>query len=68
MGADAVSLGDPDVESTWEMIREVRKAVPNMPIIFCGYTNFENTAHLFAEADGAFVGTVLEKGKVGRSD
>ncbi len=65
VGADAVSLGDPDVETTLRMIREVRKAVPDLPIILCGYTNFENTAQLLAEADGAFVGTVLEKGKWG---
>ncbi len=65
VGADAVSLGDPNEETTLRMIREVRKAVPGMPILLCGYTNFDNTARLLAEADGAFVGTVLEKGKWG---
>jgi len=65
VGAEAVSLGDPDEKVTLEMIRQVRKAVPDLPIILCGYTNFENTARLLAEADGAFVGTSLEKGKWG---
>lgn len=65
VGAAAVSLGDPNEETTMQMIREVRKSVPGMPIILCGYTNFENAARLLGEADGAFVGTVLEKGKWG---
>lgn len=65
VGADAVSLGDPDEAVTLEMIRQVRKALPDLPIILCGYTNFENTARLLAAADGAFVGTCLEKGKWG---
>jgi len=64
-GADAVSLGDPDVEVTIRMIRDVRKAAPNLPIVLCGYTNFDNAARLLAEADAAFVGTVLETGKWG---
>lgn len=65
VGAEAVSLGDPDEAVTLEMIRLVRKALPDLPIILCGYTNFENTARLLAAADGAFVGTCLEKGKWG---
>jgi membrane complex biogenesis BtpA family protein len=65
VGADAVSLGDPNDDTTIEMIRQVRKAVPGMPIILCGYTKFENAVRLLSEADGAFVGTVLEKGKWG---
>jgi membrane complex biogenesis BtpA family protein len=65
VGADAVSLGDPDEETTLRMIREVRKAVPGLPIILAGYTNHANAARMLAEADGAFVGTCLEKGKWG---
>lgn len=65
VGAEAVSLGDPNDDTTIEMIRQVRKQVPGMPIILCGYTKFENAVRLLSEADGAFVGTVLEKGKWG---
>ena len=62
VGADAVSLGDPDEKKTLEMIASVRKTVPGLPIILAGYTNHANAARLLAEADGAFVGTCLERG------
>jgi uncharacterized protein len=65
VGADAVSLGVPDEETTLRMIREVRQTAPGLPIILAGYTNHENAARMLAEADGAFVGTCLEKGKWG---
>ena len=62
VGADAVSLGDPDEKKTLDMIASVRKTVPDCPIILAGYTNHENAARLLAAADGAFVGTCLERG------
>lgn len=62
VGADAVSLGNPDENTTRQMIASVRKAVPGLPIILAGYTNHENAARLMAAADGAFVGTCLERG------
>ncbi|MCA9832760.1 MAG: hypothetical protein KC435_02330 [Thermomicrobiales bacterium] len=62
VGADAVSLGDPDDEVTLRMIADVRAAVPGIPIILAGYTNHGNAAKMLAAADGAFVGTCLEKG------
>ncbi len=62
VGADAVSLGDPDERRTLELIGSVRKAVPGLPVILAGYTNHENAARLLAAADGAFVGTCLERG------
>lgn len=62
VGADAVSLGDPDIETTLRMIHDVKKAVPGLPVILAGYTNHENASQLLAHADGAFVGTCLEKG------
>jgi hypothetical protein len=55
-------LGSPDESQTLEMIASVRKAVPGLPIILAGYTNHENAARLLAAADGAFVGTCLERG------
>ncbi|MBA3943248.1 MAG: hypothetical protein H0X37_01645 [Herpetosiphonaceae bacterium] len=62
VGADAVSLGDPDEETTLRMIHDVRHAVPGLPIILAGYTNHANAARLMADVDGAFVGTCLERG------
>jgi uncharacterized protein len=62
MGADAVSLGDPDEDRTLEMIASVRRSAPGLPVILAGYTNHENAGRLLAAADGAFVGTCLEQG------
>jgi uncharacterized protein len=62
VGADAVSLGDPDERRTLEMIASVRAALPGLPIVLAGYTNHENAGRLLAAADGAFVGTCLERG------
>ena len=62
VGAEAVSLGDPDEETTLRMIHDVRAVAPELPIILAGYTNHENAARLLAAADGAFVGTCFEKG------
>ncbi len=64
-GADAVSLGDPDEETTLQMIGGVRGAVPGTPVFLAGYTNHENAGRLLAAADGAFVGSCLEKGEWG---
>jgi hypothetical protein len=44
------------------MIASVRKAVPGVPVILSGYTSHGNAARLLAAADGAFVGTCLERG------
>ncbi|HEX5505944.1 MAG TPA: BtpA/SgcQ family protein [Thermomicrobiales bacterium] len=68
-GAAAVSLGDPDEDRTLAMIREVRQTAPDLPIVLAGYTTHANAARLLAEADGAFVGTCLERdGWGGRVD
>jgi membrane complex biogenesis BtpA family protein len=60
-GADAVSLGDPDEETTLEMVRQVRTTLPGTPIFLPGYTNHENAGRLLSTVDGAFVGTCLER-------
>ncbi|HEU0298651.1 MAG TPA: BtpA/SgcQ family protein [Longimicrobium sp.] len=60
-GADAVALGDPDEARTLEMIAAVRRTAPGVPILLAGYTTHENVARLLAAADGAFVGTCLER-------
>lgn len=62
VGADAVSLCHQDETTVLEMIAAVRDAVPGLPIILAGYTNHHNVARLMAAADGAFVGTCLERG------
>ncbi|MEU4229590.1 BtpA/SgcQ family protein [Nonomuraea sp. NPDC026600] len=64
VGADAVSLCHPDDDVTLEMIAAVRAAVPALPIILAGHTHHGNAARLLASADGAdgaFVGTCLER-------
>lgn len=69
MGADAVSVGDPDPERTLELVAEVRERQPALPIILAGYTNHDNAARLVGAADGAFVGRCLERdGWGGRID
>ncbi len=61
VGADAVSLGDPDEAVTMRLIDDVRQAVPGTPIFLAGYTNHENARRMLAAVDGAYVGTCLEK-------
>lgn len=65
VGAHAVEIANPDEETSNHLIREIKKANPGLPVILGGYTNHENAARRLAEADGAFVGTCLEKGKWG---
>jgi membrane complex biogenesis BtpA family protein len=60
VGADAVSLADPDEETTLRMIDSVRRAAPGLPVVLAGHTDHENAARLLAAADGAFVGSCLE--------
>lgn len=61
-GADAVSLCHADEETALRMIEEVRAKVPGMPVFLAGYTNHSNAGRMLAAADGAFVGTCLERG------
>lgn len=66
VGAAAVEIAIQDEEANARAIAEVRKAMPDLPIILGGYTNHENAARRLALADGAFVGTCLEEGGWGR--
>jgi uncharacterized protein len=61
VGADAVEIAIQDEEKNNQALMEVKKALPNLPIILGGYTNHENAARRLRLADGAFVGTCLEK-------
>jgi len=62
VGAHAVEIAHPDEEISNQMIRDIKKTNPSLPVILGGYTNHENAARRLAEADGAFVGTCLETG------
>jgi membrane complex biogenesis BtpA family protein len=62
VGADAVSLCHPDDERTLALVAEVRRAEPGLRVILGGHTNHANAARLLDAADGAFVGTCLQRG------
>jgi uncharacterized protein len=64
-GADAVALADRDENRTLDMIASVRETAPGVPVILFGYTSHRNAARLLAAADGAFVGSCLERGEWG---
>jgi membrane complex biogenesis BtpA family protein len=69
MGADAVEVAHPDEATNARLVREVKQALPHLPVILGGHTNHENVARRLAEADGAFVGTCLQgEGWGGRVD
>ena len=57
LGAHAVEIAHPDEATNFKLIREIKAAVPGLPVILGGHTNHENAARRLAEADGAFVGT-----------
>lgn len=61
-GADAVALCDPDEELTLVLLRQVKAAHPDLPVIVSGYTDHANVARLLADADGAIVGSCFERG------
>lgn len=62
VGADAVAVSHPDESTVLDMIASVKAAVPGLPVILAGNTNHTNAARLMAAADGAFVGSCLERG------
>jgi membrane complex biogenesis BtpA family protein len=60
LGAHAIEVAHADEETNLRLIREVKAAVPGLPVILGGHTRHENAARRLAEADGAFVGTCFE--------
>jgi predicted TIM-barrel enzyme len=60
MGAAAVEVAHPDEETNARLVREIKQAMPHLPVILGGHTNHDNVARRLAAADGAFVGTCLE--------
>jgi membrane complex biogenesis BtpA family protein len=68
-GAHAVEVAHPDEDTNARLVRDIKQAQPNLPVILGGYTDHENVARRLAEADGAFVGACFEpEGWGGRVD
>ncbi|MBM3226655.1 MAG: hypothetical protein FJZ47_23060 [Candidatus Tectomicrobia bacterium] len=69
MGAAAVEVAHSDEETNARLVREIKQAMPQLPVLLGGHTNHANVARRLAEADGAFVGTCLQgEGWGGRID
>ena len=60
VGAAAVEVAHTDEETNAKLIREIKQALPHLPVILGGHTTHENVARRLAEADGAFVGACLK--------
>ncbi|MEU7786163.1 MULTISPECIES: BtpA/SgcQ family protein [unclassified Amycolatopsis] len=60
-GADAVTLAHRDEDKALAMIASVRETAPSAPVLLAGHTHHRNAARLLGAADGAFVGTCLER-------
>jgi membrane complex biogenesis BtpA family protein len=68
-GAHAVEVAHPDEATNARLVRDIKQAFPNLPVILGGHTNHENVARRLAQADGAFVGSCFEtEGWGGRID
>jgi membrane complex biogenesis BtpA family protein len=61
VGADAVEVAHADEDTNARLVREVKHAMPDLPVILGGHTTHENVARRLAEADGVFVGSCLKK-------
>lgn len=61
-GADAVCVSHPEERQVLDMVASAREWAPGLPVLLAGHTTHENAARLLAAADGAFVGTCLERG------
>jgi uncharacterized protein len=60
VGAAAVEVAHPDEETNGRLVREIKQAMPHLPVILGGHTTHENVARRLAEADGVFVGSCLK--------
>jgi membrane complex biogenesis BtpA family protein len=60
MGAAAVEVAHADEDTNARLVREVKQAMPHLPVILGGHTTHDNVARRLAEADGVFVGTCLK--------
>jgi uncharacterized protein len=60
VGAAAVEVAHADEEANARLVREIKQAMPRLPVILGGHTTHENVARRLAEADGVFVGSCLK--------
>jgi membrane complex biogenesis BtpA family protein len=60
VGADAVEVAHPDEDTNAGLVREIKQAMPHLPVILGGHTNHDNVARRLTEADGVFVGSCLK--------
>jgi hypothetical protein len=68
-GAHAVEVAHADEDTNARLVRDIKQAMPHLPVILGGYTTHENVTRRLAEADGAFVGACFEpEGWGGRVD
>jgi membrane complex biogenesis BtpA family protein len=60
VGADAVEVAHADEDTNARLVRDIKQAMPHLPVILGGHTTHENVARRLAEADGVFVGSCLK--------
>lgn len=65
VGANAIEIFNPDPDLNDRMVRDLKAALPNTPVILGGGTNVENAAQRLSLADGALVGSCFENGNWG---
>src|SRR5919199_1277582 len=56
LGAAAVEVAHPDEETNARLVRDIKQAMPHLPVILGGHTNHDNVARRLAAADGGFLG------------
>jgi hypothetical protein len=59
-GAAAVEVAHVDEATNARLVRDIKQAMPHLPVILGGHTTHENVARRLAEADGVFVGSCLK--------
>ncbi len=59
--ADAVVVAVTDASEMLNLMRAIKKANKELPVILGGYTNRDNIGRLLQEADGAIVGRTFER-------
>ncbi|HUF36994.1 MAG TPA: BtpA/SgcQ family protein [Anaerolineales bacterium] len=67
VGADGVEIAHSDEEQNNRTVAEIKQKFPKLPVFLGGHTNHENAARRMKQADGAFVGSCLEKDGWGSS-
>jgi len=65
VGANGVEIAHSDEEKNNRTVAEIKEKFPGLPVFLGGNTNHENVARRMKLADGAFVGSCLEKGSWG---